>query len=207
MAIELVPGAAFRLVGGRPCLDFINTASWEGPGSAVLVKERLVGFDDLVRFGVAAGLLARARAAALARAGAAAEAKATVVVRARVLRTALIRVFTAAIASRRPGTADLVVLNAELARAGARERLAPRAGILAWEWETGAEALDRVLWPVARSAGELLTSRDLTRVRQCAGPDCGWLFLDASRNHSRRWCDMADCGNLAKVRRFRRRGR
>jgi predicted RNA-binding Zn ribbon-like protein len=59
------------------------------------------------------------------------------------------------------------------------------------------------LWPVARSAAELLTSGDLARVGQCPGEECGWLFLDTSRAGRRQWCDMADCGNLAKVRRFR----
>ncbi|MCL4370559.1 MAG: CGNR zinc finger domain-containing protein [Chloroflexi bacterium] len=58
-----------------------------------------------------------------------------------------------------------------------------------------------MLWPVARSAGELLTSSELGRVRKCAGYPCGRLFLDTSRNQSRRWCDMKSCGNLAKARR------
>jgi len=63
------------------------------------------------------------------------------------------------------------------------------------------------LWPLSRSAAELLTSADLAFIRECQGEDCGWLFLDTSRNRTRRWCDMRDCGNLAKVRRFRRRRR
>ena len=62
-----------------------------------------------------------------------------------------------------------------------------------------------MLWPVARSAADLLTSDDLGRVRECAGERCNWLFIDRSKNHSRRWCDMQDCGNVAKVRRYRSR--
>jgi len=66
-------------------------------------------------------------------------------------------------------------------------------------------ALERVLWSVTLTAADLLTSGDLSQVRLCDGEDCGWLFLDTSRNHSRHWCDMKDCGNRAKVRRFRTR--
>jgi predicted RNA-binding Zn ribbon-like protein len=58
-----------------------------------------------------------------------------------------------------------------------------------------------MLWPVARSAADLLTSQEQSRVRECAASDCGWLFLDLSRNRSRRWCDMETCGNRTKARR------
>jgi predicted RNA-binding Zn ribbon-like protein len=62
-----------------------------------------------------------------------------------------------------------------------------------------------MLWHIADSAAEFLTTGDLTRLRECSGEDCGWLFEDTSKNRSRQWCDMRDCGNLAKVRRFRTR--
>ena len=62
-----------------------------------------------------------------------------------------------------------------------------------------------MLWPVARAAAELLTAEERVLVRQCGGDPCGWLFLDRSRKHNRRWCSMADCGNRAKARRWRRR--
>ena len=58
-----------------------------------------------------------------------------------------------------------------------------------------------------RSAAELLTSPDLPLVRECAGYDCGWLFMDTTKNRSRRWCDMATCGNRAKGRRHYERRR
>jgi len=97
------------------------------------------------------------------------------------------------------------LLNRELALARAHEHLAFSAGRFQLAWPANPDALDQVLWPVVRSAAELLTGDELPRVAQCAGELCGWLFLDTTRNRSRRWCDMADCGNLAKVRRFRRR--
>jgi predicted RNA-binding Zn ribbon-like protein len=64
-----------------------------------------------------------------------------------------------------------------------------------------------MLWAVARSAADLLASGSIATIRQCAGDECGWMFLDASRNHNRQWCDMKDCGNCAKVKRFRQRAR
>jgi predicted RNA-binding Zn ribbon-like protein len=76
----------------------------------------------------------------------------------------------------------------------------------AWDWAEDPDSLDRVLWVVARSAGELLTSDQLDRVRQCADDrGCGYLFLDTSRNRSRRWCSMESCGNRAKARRHYQR--
>jgi predicted RNA-binding Zn ribbon-like protein len=74
-----------------------------------------------------------------------------------------------------------------------------------WQWDEDATDLDRVLWPIAQSAAELLTSPELARVRECAKEHCNWLFVDRSKNRSRRWCDMQECGNVAKVRRYRSR--
>jgi predicted RNA-binding Zn ribbon-like protein len=115
------------------------------------------------------------------------------------------RIFKAAIEGWKPPAADLALLNAELARAREHEQLVFGGGMFAVDWESGPAALDAMLWPAVRSAATLLTAGELARVTQCAGPDCAWLFLDSTRNRSRRWCDMADCGNLAKVRRFRGR--
>jgi predicted RNA-binding Zn ribbon-like protein len=71
---------------------------------------------------------------------------------------------------------------------------------LAWR-DADRTDLDRVLWEAAASAADLLTSPDLARVKTCPGAGCAWLFLDRSRNGTRRWCDMSVCGNRAKARR------
>lgn len=86
---------------------------------------------------------------------------------------------------------------------------APGASVssFVWGWDDAAPALDRPLWPVARSLAELLTSDELPRVRECAADNCAWLFIDTSKNRSRRWCDMAVCGNRAKARRHYARAR
>jgi predicted RNA-binding Zn ribbon-like protein len=83
----------------------------------------------------------------------------------------------------------------------------PTGSRFEWEWPGVALDLDRVTWWVARSAAELLTSKNLTFVRECASYDCGWLFLDTTKNRSRRWCDMRTCGNRAKSRRHYERRR
>jgi predicted RNA-binding Zn ribbon-like protein len=67
--------------------------------------------------------------------------------------------------------------------------------------------LELPLWILARSAADLLTSEQHAYVRQCASEECTWLFIDRSKNHSRRWCDMGDCGNREKARRLRARKR
>ncbi len=87
----------------------------------------------------------------------------------------------------------------------ARLRLVPGPDGLGWDWAADDRALDGVIWSVAHSAAELLTSERLDRVRECAESRCGWLFLDASRNRSRQWCDMKVCGNRAKARRHHAR--
>ena len=98
--------------------------------------------------------------------------------------------------------ADLAALNAALARAASRLRMVARPDRFEWAWAADSEALDRVLWPVVRSAADLLVSEEAAQVRRCAGDTCDWLLLDTSRNHTRRWCDMRDCGNRAKARRY-----
>ncbi len=74
--------------------------------------------------------------------------------------------------------------------------------IFEWAWPTAAGDLTSMLWPVAWSASQLLTSPELARVKTCANERCGWLFIDSSRKHNRKWCQMGVCGNRAKARRF-----
>jgi len=98
---------------------------------------------------------------------------------------------------------DLAVLNRELSLALPRLCLEDNGTGLRWNWDANDSDLDRLLWPVARSAAELLVSEDLCRVKVCASDTCTWLFLDTSRNRRRRWCDMSVCGNREKARRHR----
>jgi predicted RNA-binding Zn ribbon-like protein len=122
--------------------------------------------------------------------------------RAKELREALYRVFSAVAAGEPPPVPELARLNEELKKALSRQRLALEQGHVMWTFDSAPTDLDAMLWPVARSAGEFLTGdAGMARLRECAGDTCGWLFVDTSKNRSRRWCDMADCGNRAKARR------
>ncbi|HEX2187655.1 MAG TPA: ABATE domain-containing protein [Longimicrobiaceae bacterium] len=202
---ETNPLDELSLVGGRLCLDFTNTVGSRG---VAVERDRLKGYPELLWWGVRAGVLAEVERRELMRRAeerpAAAEA---VFRRALEFREASWRVFRAAEDGAAPDPADLETVNREVARAMGHARIVADAeGGFAWGWDDSPEA-DRVLWPVARDAAELLTSSELGRVGRCAAESCGWLYLDTSRNRSRRWCDMRDCGNRAKVRRHYRRRR
>jgi predicted RNA-binding Zn ribbon-like protein len=196
----------WKFVGARLCLDFVNTVG--GRYSATVLREKLADYTDLLQWSQLAGNVNRAETRRIAQQAAAHRTDAqTTLARAILLREALYRIFTSAVEGRRPARTDLDILSREVAVARSRQRLAHSAGAFCWTWEDKEVTLSRLLWPIALSAADLLTSSDLSKLRQCGGNDCGWLFLDTSRNRSRQWCDMRDCGNLAKVRRFRERQR
>jgi predicted RNA-binding Zn ribbon-like protein len=191
------------LLGGRTSLDFANTADWHASDQPV---EYLTSYAALVAWGRHVGILNDSQAEhLLAEAGHRPTEAAAVLERAVALREAIYRIFGAISAGLPPEDDDLTVLNAELARALAYSRIVPSGEGYAWDWAGSRDALDRVLWPVARDAADLLAAGDLDRVGQCSDDRCGWLFFDTSRNRSRRWCSMEDCGNRAKARRYYRR--
>lgn len=197
------PFAQKELAGGHLALDFANTVGQHEPE---FLSEWLAEYGDLVWWSLRAGTADEAAAEALFAAARAHPGEAErVFARALALREAIYRVF-ASVGGGAPASAgDLRTLNAELAAAGAHLRVEQTGEGFGWGWE--GDGLDRVLWPVARAAAELLTSGDLGRIGQCAGERCQWLYLDTSRNHSRRWCVMSDCGNRAKARRHYHRVR
>jgi predicted RNA-binding Zn ribbon-like protein len=193
----------FDLDAGTLCLDFINTLDNRANPP---VRESIATYADLVAFCRQADALDDATAARLT---AAAEqrpaATATALERARAVREALFRLFSAVTVAEEPAAADTAILNTAHAAASAHGRIALRDGQFVWTWDDDPTALERPLWPIVSEAVELLLEGDLGRVRQCAAQDCAWLFLDTSRNHSRRWCSMSSCGNRAKVGSFRER--
>ena len=195
-----------KLIGGAPCLDFANTVDWR---TGEQPKDWLHDYGDLIAWCRHAGVLDRPRAECLLeRAAAAPESAGAVFDQAIALREAIYHIFTAS-ASGDPVDDDLALLNAVLTDVAAHLRLASTQGSFVWDWDDVKDHLEWPSWSIARSAADLLTSERRRRVRECAGPGCGWLFLDTSRNHSRHWCDMADCGNRAKAKRnyARKRGR
>lgn len=202
MAAELYDGHAHG-TGGALCLEFTNTTSARHTEEP---SEHLHTYADLLAWAEKAGVLSPALAARLAAAAAGRPAQAEAALeQAIALREAIYAIFTAHAGSRAPAEDDLALLNAALAAALPHRRLAVMAEGFAWQWEEDPASLAQMLWPVAHSAASLLTSPDLSRVRECAGATCDWLFVDHSKNRSRRWCDMQECGNVEKVRRYRRR--
>jgi predicted RNA-binding Zn ribbon-like protein len=193
------------LLGGRVCLDFANTADWHASDQPV---EFLTSYSGLVAWARHAGLLTDREAQRLLDEADHRPAEAAVVLqRAVVLREVIYRLFSAIAQGSQPQPADLEAFNRALSEALARSGVEATEDGFSWVWTGDEGVLDRMLWPVLRDAADLLTSAELGRVGQCGDARCGWLFLDASRNRSRRWCSMEDCGNRAKARRYYARKR
>ena len=195
---------AFKLVGGRLCLDFVNTVgNWLDANQR---RDYLSGYGDLLAWARQAGALSDLEAAKLrSEAERRPDDAAAALRRAVELRDALHGVAAATALGHPAEAGDLARLNGFVAELLCASRLVVTGGGFALEREGDPTALDRPLWPIVRSAVDLFTSGEVGRVRQCGDDACGWVFVDASRSGRRRWCDMADCGNQAKVRRYRAR--
>jgi predicted RNA-binding Zn ribbon-like protein len=187
---------------GALCLAFANSAVPRTDGrrsSTAAPWLPLRGYEDLVVWGQRAGLVGALDGERLVRtAKARPDLAAAVFARGLELRAALLRIFTALAAARQPAAKDFEPLNAVLAASSPARRIVPGIDGFRWDWGGDDEALDRMLWPVAQSAGDLLASADHRRLRQCAAVECRKLFLGRKR---RLWCDMNLCGNRAKRRR------
>jgi predicted RNA-binding Zn ribbon-like protein len=202
------PEKKYQLVGGALCLDFCNSMGGKREG---IPRENLHSYAHFLSWCEQAGVVSQSQASALKHEAEREPEKCiNVLKRAIDLREAIYRIFYALSHEEKPALADLGVINAELARTLGRLRVSPdsEGDHFRWAWSSEDLGLDYPLGPVAHSAADLLISGECcTRVRQCHGDNCGWLFLDSSKNHSRCWCDMRDCGNRAKVRRHRQKKR
>ncbi len=181
-----------------PCLDFANTADWHASEHP---EEELLSYADLVDWGEEAGLIDAAEAGRLTQlAREQPENAGKWLAEAIALREAIYRIFAAAGHQQPIPPADIDILNQFWRQAAQAMRMVALGDKIQWEWDTREDDLGRVLWPVARSAVELLGSEQRQRVGQCEDDrGCGYLYLDTSRNRSRRWCSMESCGNRAKA--------
>jgi predicted RNA-binding Zn ribbon-like protein len=193
----------FALRGGHLALDFANTVGWHAHEEPTEQAEYLTSYARFLAWARQTGALPDPALDQLAARAAASPTAAAAALREVIaLREAVYHLFSAQAAGRPLPAADLAAFNAALAEAHAHLRVVPAAAGPTLGWDTaGDDSLTRPLWPVARAAAELLTSPECARARECAGGSCGWLFLDTSRNGSRRWCDSRDCGNRERVRR------
>lgn len=201
---------SWEFIGGRVCLDFVNSVdirrTTEGGSVRYTVQgEMLREYRDLVNWSREAGILNHRNASVLLGRGRK-EAK-NVLKRAIDVREAMHRIFLRVLAHKAPDASDTAILNEECARALQHRTLLFSDGRFQWRFRAEVTESDSMLWPVVLSCAELLVSGDLPRIRECPGQNCGWLFLDESRNGSRHWCSMNTCGNREKIRRFRRRHR
>lgn len=190
-----------EMVGGALCLDFANTVN----SRIATAHDYLGSYGDLLGWAAKAGALDGEEAALLAATAEQQPEEASAALEeARALRETIYRVFSSTAAGAQPSQEDLAALWQRYAEAIAQARPHLAAGAVTLAWSRG-EDLRTVLWPVAYSAGELLRSAEMRRVKEC--PGCGWLFVDTSKNGSRRWCSMYTCGTRDKMRRYHRRAR
>jgi predicted RNA-binding Zn ribbon-like protein len=181
---------------GRLALDFCNTLSPNRPAGA---NDRLADV---------AALLAWARRAGWALPGLAEEQMSSSDLLAfRSLRQRLRNLFLAPIDGLAPDSGDVDALDGAVLDAFSALRLTDGGAGKPLRWRETAGPLDKLRHAIARDAADLLTSGDLKRLKRCPGEQCGWLFYDGSKNGTRRWCVMEDCGTRAKVKNFRARQR
>ena len=190
--------------GGRPCLALANTILWRRGER----RDLLVDYDALLRFAARLGTLDEGDAQALRALAAEHPAEAErVLERAVEVRETIYRVFERVAAGEEPRPADLAQLNEALGEAMRHVAVAPTPGAYRWSWAGVPVSLEAPLWPFVHSAAETLVVDDRTRLKQCPGPTCGWLFLDETRSRTRRWCEPGECGNRQRARDYYARRR
>jgi len=191
-------------LGGSLCLDFANTVE---PRNADPLIDVIAERDDVLRWGAGSGLVDRhcIPGGRAARSGLSEAAAAEELARARALREAIFGVFGAVAHGREPDASALGLVQRAFAQAMTRSELAVVDG--AYTWRSSAGGVDVVLDAVARDAVDLLRSPRRSRIKQCGAEEggCGWLFVDATKSGTRRWCTMAVCGSRAKASRHRAR--
>lgn len=189
----------------RLCLDFVNTSD-EHPSKPA--AELLTSYARLVEWSVYFQTISDQQAEELLALAEQHPHKADEALRfAITVREALFRVLAAAAAHTTPSAEDMQAFNAILARAMGHLRMTPTSANFCWTCALDEHDLETMIWPVVWSAAELMTSHDVSYLRECASETCEWLFLDTSKNHSRRWCSMKECGNRSKARTHYQRSR
>ena len=195
--------ATLPLVGSDLAFDFTNTASARGSAGQT---EHLGAPAHVAAWARHAKVLTPEDATAIERMIAAKPALGRdLLARARELREVVYRVGSAIAHGGSPEAADTDALARIHAACVARARLTPFGGNFVWCWRPADGAAEAILGPIALSALTLLAQSDLSRIKQCIGDHCGWLFFDTTKNKQRRWCEMEVCGNRAKQKAHRAR--
>jgi predicted RNA-binding Zn ribbon-like protein len=191
----------YELVGGDPALDLVNTLDWRFRESGT--EELLTSYADLLDFMVQSNLMPAKQAHSIARIATYGESSGALDA-CYSLREAAAEAFYARVDERGPMSGAKATLTRCFLEAREHQRLGWKAPHLQWEWLTSTENSARLpLWMLSAATERLLLSEDMERVRACENIECRWLFLDNSKSHTRRWCDMKLCGNRLKARRFK----
>jgi predicted RNA-binding Zn ribbon-like protein len=194
-----------QLAGGHPALDFVNTLAGLRSTGPLPDDEHLYEYNDLLTFAVRAETLSPDAAERLSRTARRQPAEAEAAFHAALeMRAVLEGVFRPLAEGSPPTKKALGALRKAGESALAHGELVPADGGFRWSWE-GARGLEAPLWPLAHGAVELLTGDSLARLKICGR--CRWLFLDVSKNRSRRWCSMDECGTHEKIERYVERRR
>src|SRR6266700_3514524 len=189
----------FSRLGNRLCLDFTNTIDDRFRENK---EELFTSYRDLVAWSQQTDITSDEEAQHLLEEARRRPQEAEAVRQQAITwREMIFRIFQATVGESMPDEEDVQQFNEALAEAMSKVRIVAEGEHYIWDWREKATALDWILWPVLRSTSDVLTSEEVHLVRQCASESCSWLFLDTSKNHSRRWCDMQNCGNRAKVNR------
>jgi predicted RNA-binding Zn ribbon-like protein len=192
----------FQLVAGHLALDFAN--SLDNRYDPARRLELLSDYERFVAFARQSGILTASQARKLlSETGEASAAEALTLIL--ELREAMYFLFLAVITKSAPPRKAFETFNQWLAEARSAQTLTWEKGSFNWRFEPAIKTPLAPLYPILFAAADLLTSTDLAFVRECGDETCRWLFLDRSKNHSRRWCDMKVCGNRAKAERFHSR--
>ena len=192
-----------KLLGGRLCLDFVNTLDWRGTENPV---EFLNTYPELVAWSRHVGICTTAETRQLSETASDRRDEARQTCKRAVrLRETIYRIFSAISRKKNPVPKDLSDFNQYLSESMQASQIVRTKNGYIWDTTGEKTRLGWVLHPVIRSAADVLVSDDIKNIKACADPSCGWLFLDSSRNKRRRWCDMQDCGNRAKASRFYRK--
>ena len=192
--------ANLTLLGGRSCLDFTNTLDWRGSDQPV---EFLDSYQDLVAWSIHAGTISAKEASHINQLSKKRLSKQTKVLRKAIrLRETIYRIFSSLSDGKPAPNDDLIAFNKFLSQTMKNSQIIRTKNGYQLDSKGEMKKLGWILNPLIHSAADLLVSEELKRVKKCGDPACGWLFLDTSRNKSRRWCNMSDCGNRAKAKRF-----
>jgi len=191
----------FKLYAGHPALELVNTLDLRFSAQTV---DLIPTYKDLLRLTAQLQLLTVEQARKLGRTVSEEDAQ-RVVASTVELREALAAVLYGRIDGGKPPAAQIKILEQQFHAAGLHRRLLAGESHLEWSWSGVERQAEIPLWMLAQAASDLLVSSDAELVKDCGDPTCCWLFLDVSKNHTRRWCDMKTCGNRMKARRHHAR--